>query len=80
MTHVKIIAKDGKSHKSNSIFKKNLPTEGREIDMKRGLVFYDDGLVFRHKHLDDDPTDEISHSTDTEHHHIGGRFTLEAEE
>lgn len=48
--------------------------------MKRGLVFYDDGLVARHKGLDDEPADEIGHSTDAEHDHIGGGLAFEAEE
>ena len=39
-----------------------------------------DGFVLRHKSLHDAPANEISHSTDAEHDHIGGRLAIEAEE
>jgi hypothetical protein len=44
------------------------------------LILNHDGLVLRHEGLHDAPADEISHGTDAEHHHVGGRLTLKAEE
>ena len=39
-----------------------------------------DGLVFWHEGLHDDPTDEISHGAEAEHHHVGGWLAVVTQE
>ena len=46
--------------------------------LNRFLILNYDRLVLRYKTLHDEPADEVSHSTDAEHHHIGSRFALKA--
>ena len=52
----------------------------RADGMVAGLVLYHDGLVLRHEGLHDAPADEVSHSTEAEDNHVGGRLAVEAHE
>src|SRR5574344_2705904 len=56
------------------------PARKKILHHGRFTLLQHDGLIPRDECLHDAPSDEISHGTDAEHHHVSSRFPLETEE